>query len=422
VGAVAPASRRAVHAGAWVAVVVIAAALAVEVVVARHTFHDRANTHGLALSRVPAFLSGSQRLPATSRVPADAADAVPPTRHVRAWRTATRTPATLSLEVSGLDGAARLRWGLAASVTGRVRWQEPSLVVPREGESVVLSLDGVDLPAPGVLALVLEVPAGEVVEVRSVWLADAAGRRLPAIAALARPRLWYGGPNLVGHVLAATAVMGAATAGRVRGAGALLALGGAAIAMTGSRTALVAALLGGAWVLASFLPQRRRRWVALGVVVLAALAVGPVAGWLGRAGVWRLDDRNVVWRLGQMQDAWETMLAAPWTGGPLAESAHNFWLQLGGSYGLPGLIAAAWFTLGILWLARRWAGARGLGMAVAVLVLQIADDSLAYLGVSGPLALALAALAADRTGDVAAPSALAPPAVPTPGPRGDVIA
>ena len=334
--------------------------------------------------------AGTQRLAG----PEDAAAA--PAVHVRAWRVAPEAAVELSFEARLLGAADALRWGTAGSASGRVRWAPEPLALDGAWRDVALRIAPDERASPEVLAFALEVPPGAAVEVRRVRATDAGGVRVAAMAAPARPRAWYGWPNLAGHVVVATAAAGLATARRRVDGGAVALVAAAAVLLTGSRTALAALVVVVAWWAWLAAAPRARVWWAVGGAVLAAVAFGPASGLLGRAGVWTLDDRNVVSRLDQARAAWDALAASPWTGAALPESAHNLWLDLAGGYGVPGLAAAAWLTVGLLVVAWRRAGAPALGAVVGVLTLQLADVSLFFLGVSGPVLLAVAALGDER--------------------------
>lgn len=385
-----PLPRAAVRFGAGVAVAVLLVVLAFEVGVSRATFLDRQAGGADVVARALALAAGSQRLAG----PEDAAAA--PAVHVRAWRVAPEAVVELAFEARLLGAADALRWGTAGSAGGRVRWAPEPLALDGAWRDVALRVAPGERASPEVLAFALEVPPGAAVEVRRVRATDAGGVRVAAMAAPARPRAWYGWPNLAGHVVVATAAAALATARRRVDGGAVALVAAAAVLLTGSRTALAALVVVVAWWAWLAAAPRARVWWAVGGAVLAAVAFGPASGLLGRAGVWTLDDRNVVSRLDQARAAWDALAASPWTGAALPESAHNLWLDLAGGYGVPGLAAAAWLTVGLLVVARRRAGAPALGAVVGVLTLQLADVSLFFLGVSGPVLLAVAALGDER--------------------------
>ena len=235
----------------------------------------------------------------------------------------------------------------------------------------------------------ITVPAGAQVHVRAFSAVDAAGVTLPPSPMPTRASIWFSNPNSLGHALAAFGALAMALSGRFLPALLWGALGFVAIGLTGSRTAALALVVGGSWLLASHVPRRWRLPLAALVVLVAVAAVGLQGDALGRLGAWSWQEENVQTRLAQMSVAWEAMLAHPLSGSVLPSGAHNFWLDYAGMLGVPGLLAALWLTLGILYLAWRVRSARAFGVVITVLVLQLTDNSLVHFGVLMPAMLAL---------------------------------
>jgi O-antigen ligase len=230
---------------------------------------------------------------------------------------------------------------------------------------------------------------GAQLQLRNLQVHDAVGRPLALAASPYRPELWFGGPNGVGHALAASGALAIALAPRFAPALGVWGLGLLAVLLTGSRTAAVALLLGGGGLLALSLPRRRWWWLGVAAALGVALALSVGGETLGRVGAWSWEDRNVLWRIDQMGSAWATLRAYPWTGAPLSELAHNFWLQQAGTLGVPGLLAALWLTGGMLIWALRLRSARAFGVVGTVLLLQVSDISLWFVVVMVPAMWAL---------------------------------
>lgn len=112
----------------------------------------------------------------------------------------------------------------------------------------------------------------------------------------------------------------------------------------------------------------------------------------------------------------EAIGQAPWTGNgghpdvflevwqehgmpnELPVHAHNWWLQQGVAHGIPGIVAAMWFSLVLLWIAWRAGRWRGAILVMGVLALQVFDVTLLHWSVFSPLVLSVNALA--RPGEV----------------------
>ncbi len=262
------------------------------------------------------------------------------------------------------------------------------------------------------LSLHIGVPSGQTVQLRHVTLYDLKTHTpLPAHVSRQRVALWFEHANLAGHTIAVTAILFAYSA---RGlslqlVGVLLAL--AALYMTGSRAALFGGALGLLWALWLVQPrQRSRLLICTALMLLAALwaaLISPEV--LGRINPLLLlsgEGVNPISRWDIWQISWEALRTDPLTGLGvqsfasfmaihdfptylIATHAHNFWLQFGAAYGIPGLLAALWLTAGLLVIAWRWGRWRGLGLVVPVLIMQTFDYTLFYPGVLAPLLLGL---------------------------------
>jgi len=290
--------------------------------------------------------------------------------------------------------------GVAPLAPSRASWQEQPLALNAHWQQLEVVLDHPSLVDADTFRSPLRIVGSGAVEVRGFTLRGPDDARLTPLPQHLRQRLWFGGPNLLGHVLSMTGVMVMATSPSLAlaaGAGTLTIVGQV---FTGSRTATAVFVIVAVWLLLlAVRPGRRWPVVTVLVALLAVVSLTLEPADLGRLGVWSLDDRNVLSRSVEMRDAWEAMLADPWRGageGGLPALAHNAWLQLAGEYGVPGAVAGVWWALAVLVLAARWGGLRGLLVGLAFLALQLTDESWRYPGVFLPMLLGVSALAAER--------------------------
>lgn len=248
----------------------------------------------------------------------------------------------------------------------------------------------------------VEAEPGVVLELRNVELRSQTPDVANPTPMLLRVRqtLFTPHPNLAGHMLAMVALAIYATAATpwLAFVGMVSSLGG--IWLTGSRTAFFASLLGFALLFTFTL--KRWRWAVY--FFSATLVVGGLAfigtEQLGR--VLQFDDENVsrprIWSL-----AWQLFVEHPLTGvsasdfsaraaaeemivaGTGVSHAHNFWLYMASSYGLGGLVASLWLTIGLIVMVWQWSRWRGLAFILPILLMNMFDYSLFYIGVLLPL-------------------------------------
>jgi hypothetical protein len=210
-----------------------------------------------------------------------------------------------------------------------------------------------------------------------------------------RRSLWFGHPNNAGHLTLVTGLVALLTlrSGWAGLVAVLLTLFG--MASTGSRTAWLTGLVGLPWLLWFTCKPRDRLWV-FSVLVAAGGAVLAILGLdgLGRLRVVGIENnlsRPEIWRV-----AWKALTEHPWIGvGPGPQSfnayfmsvlgggapefvpnAHNLWLIFASEYGVFGLAAVLWLTLGLTWLAWRWGRWRGLAFVLPLFALNSYDYSL----------------------------------------------
>jgi O-Antigen ligase len=274
-------------------------------------------------------------------------------------------------------------------------WQPLKLklkVTPSESEA---TLDGV-----------LWVGSAEL-EVRRVQVVGS-GVLLESVPFVGRVALWFAQPNLLGHSLAALLLCGLSISRRGWLSLLLAMTGLGLIALTGSRTALLVVVVGIPLLAVQNLSLRARPIVLSVVVAVAVLALVFTPG-IRRDGLSILNDGNATPRTRIMQIAWQAVLEHPFGLGQgqfskyfeqhvgtvphdAIQHAHNFWLELATRYGFPGLIAAVWISLGLLFVAWKRARWRGLTLVTLLLALNITDNTLLYQGVFCPLILTLNAL------------------------------
>jgi O-antigen ligase len=298
-------------------------------------------------------------------------------------------------------------------------FSHPALnIVPgEEWQRYTLAIEHEALRELKQVSFLLQLEVGVDVALRDISLTSLTpDARQPLPSAFPRFDLWYLQANLAGHTFAATGLLLLllARSSWVGLGGLLIVLG--AIFLTGSRAAWLAALAGLPWLL-WLGTQGRARLLAFGSLGMITIAffLGVGGDALGRLQVWQAEDGNTVPRTEIWNSAWNTLMAQPWTGvgeqgfvsawqaqhpddrREVPTHAHNFWLQFGAAYGIPGLLAALWLSGGLLVIAWRWGRWRGLGLVVPVLIMQVFDYTLFYAGVLFPLILGLNMLRQERS-------------------------
>ncbi len=242
--------------------------------------------------------------------------------------------------------------------------------------------------------VVLRVAAGQAVEARAIHVSSNGGGVPRQIAFSPRAQLWYGDPNIAGHSVAMAGLVALSLTSSPGLAAILLAASGGAVALTGSRTALIALALG---AIALVMAQRRARRLRLLTLLAGALAVvallllrPEVLGSLSRfvidgnsvprQEIWRFamglsaERPWFGWGAGGFADAWQ--LAHAGASSPQVTHAHNLLLEFLVAYGIPGGLTVAVFSWGLLrvaWLRRRSAGAT---IALVALLLSTTDYTL----------------------------------------------
>lgn len=247
------------------------------------------------------------------------------------------------------------------------------------------------------------VGSGTTALVRAVSVSSlATGVQLPRSPRPMRVRYLGAHANQLGHsaatVLAAVLAVGAGLPAIAVAAGLTL----ANLWMAGSRAALVGTLM----ALALFLPSlrgRHRLWLpgVLLLVVGAAYLVWGTAGWDRSAGE-TPTSREAIW-----STAWSAVADHPLRGLPSSfadywrerqgtsgeiSHAHNLWLQIAVTYGIPGLLAMLWLTLGLILFAWRLGRWRGMILVIPPLLMNLFDYTLFHPSVLFPMILGMSAL------------------------------
>ena len=247
-----------------------------------------------------------------------------------------------------------------------------------------------------------------VVAVRNTELQDLSEAAIDPypLSTVIRQSFWTPHPNLAGHMIATfgLALLSLTRAGWLGFGGFILTL--FSLWLTGSRAAWVAALPGLLWLFWHICHPRTRRWIFPTLIIGAVCVLLVIGiGGLGRfrvLGVEELTARPVIW-----QAAWQAFQDNPWIGigssnfisyfqayftgvsNEVVTHAHNLWLAFASSYGVFGLLAALWLSVGLLYIAWHWGRWRGLALVIPVLVMNIFDYTLFFAGVLLPLIFAL---------------------------------
>lgn len=301
---------------------------------------------------------------------------------------------------------AGLRVAFAPEGTAPVSWSGPTLAPFEEWAAVRVPVPAAAISAGGQLRVLLRPETGTTVEVRKAALVGPNGPTGRSVALPQRGQLWFSHPNLAAHALVAAFLVAAALLRAPLALSALAAIGATGVSFTGSRTALIALLVvtlvlllrtsfrGPAWRRASVI-------VLIGSFLAVPILLGPIGARFSALGTGDGNQvqRGEIWAfaLGQMrsdplgldptsfQDAW--IEAHVGDARPAPSHAHNFWLQFGASFGVPGLLYALALSVALLLFTqpRRRPGAT-VAMA-GMLILQMADYTLTFLPVTVCLVL-----------------------------------
>jgi hypothetical protein len=301
-------------------------------------------------------------------------------------------------------------------ISGVHIFEHPVVTLPVGGDwhQIGVSITNEHVADHHTIGPLLHAESGSVVELRDVHLRTSTpGKAQPLPAAIGRVGAWFGHPNLLGHATAVLAAVALALALRTRTGwiGVLaLALAAAVLLLAGSRAAWLGFAAAVMLAAPSFVERRRRRTVVTtSILIVTSVAVAGAIG-LGRVGESIGADGNTVtraeiwhtaiaaWRSAPGLGVHDTALEAAWHRERPGDSrsapvhAHNFWLEYAQRYGTPGLVAALWLSLGLVfvaWRRRRWLG---LSVVVPVLVMNVLDFTITTPGVLAPMVIGLNAL------------------------------
>lgn len=231
--------------------------------------------------------------------------------------------------------------------------------------SIEAAYEGAEVPVGSVVRAIASIESGLSVNVgpAAINAYTASGEPSPLIHIAPTPRikLWYGHPNLAGHVIA-TMGLAALVAVPVMVTPLIAALTGVLTIWTGSRAAFwVAMVVGLAIILVRIGANKKRLWIVMvGVAVTSAILVMPFlpSRLTSSGGPSQISRKAIV------ETAVTAILKYPFgapfedfasywqsehkiAGQDVPQHAHNIWLDVGFKQGLFGLLGIFWLTVGI---------------------------------------------------------------------------
>lgn len=310
-----------------------------------------------------------------------------------------------------------VRVAFAPAGSSPLAWIGPTLVPGPERTHVSVPVPPGVVSTDGDLRVLVRAEPGTTVELVTASLHgpdSAVGR---PVALPQRGQLWFDHPNLAAHGIVAANLVVAALSANPLGIAAAAGVGMVGASLTGSRTAFLA-LVGSCalLVLVSFAHRRSGRAVAAGTMlvtlVVLGVTIGPLAPRLDMMGSGDGNQiaRPEIWAFALdalLDDPWATnriSFAEAWNAGnpgdqrPAPSHAHDLWLQYGAVHGVPGLLVALAFTVGLILVVRPRRHPRVLVGVLGLLALQLTDYTLFYFPVSLALMLLVAATR-DRSPD-----------------------
>ena len=240
--------------------------------------------------------------------------------------------------------------------------------------------------------------------------------RTPAI----RQSLWFGQPNLAGHTIASVGLAAVVLPGSLPSTLLILVMSITGVLLTGSRTALLAIVIGGALIVLAR-HERHRVWLGPSIAILTLVTAALVTSsllpgqkelhWLTfndgqttpRTSIWRAAGEAFIQHpltglVGARESFTTYWHASPQnTTGEAVQHAHDLWLQFAAMYGIFGLLASLWMTVALMWMGSRRGGGTGTVFVGTILFMNVLDYTLMYTGVFVPLILGLNALSAMAT-------------------------
>lgn len=209
-----------------------------------------------------------------------------------------------------------------------------------------------------------------------------------------RQKLWFPNENLAGHSFTAIGLVFLSVVQAFPAAllGFIMLL--VAVLLTGSRTALVVALLGGLVLLSLKAPKQYRRFLSVLALVILVLMAGvftfpealPVS--LRALSTEQEVSRLLIWRtaftasldypFGLPERDFTSFFAAQYPDLPSISHAHNFWLDFTAKYGIVGLLCSILLSFSMIYMVWKWAKWQGLIFILSMFMLQVFDFSLFY--------------------------------------------
>lgn len=300
---------------------------------------------------------------------------------------------------------------LFVPMVGVHRFRTPAIdAVPRHTwQTYTLAIPVVQQPESGRLTVRLQQPPGVSVALRNAVLRSvdtgAAAKAIPTI----RSAYLLGDSNLSGHMFTMLGLVAIMLAPNLLSSSIIFVVAVTSVLTTGSRTAWAVLLVAG-FILLWLAAEKRWKWilafVAVGGAMLGAFLFDAGAV-LGRLNLETFTAANSVTRPEIWRAAMQLMQEYPITGigdafaehwmrlksvqsGIMPLHAHNFWLQQAAEFGIPGLMGAVFFSVGLVAMAWQKRKIAGLILVSAVFVLNFMDYTLTFSGVYVPLIVGLA--------------------------------
>ena len=179
---------------------------------------------------------------------------------------------------------------------------------------------------------------------------------------------------------------------------------GLAIYLSGSRTALIAFIIGVTLKLLSTQQVKKIFTISFFIFLpLLSLIILLYPEYFSRLNGFEQNNisRQSIWRValhqihaypfgGNTEEFTKVYLRLyPQNKSAQVNHAHNFWLQMGVRFGILGILGALVLTLGIIWIAWKFGSWQGLSFVIPFFIMNILDYSLNYPAVWIPLVIGL---------------------------------
>ena len=210
--------------------------------------------------------------------------------------------------------------------------------------------------------------------------------------------------NIAGHSLVAIGLLCLLLSKRVNLFLLSFVVIGLAIYLSGSRTALIAFIIGTTLKLLSIKLNRKVFIVSFFILIsffsLTALLYpeyfsrlnGFEQNNISRQSIWRVALHQILaYPLGGNTEEFTNVYQRlyPQNKSDQVNHAHNFWLQMGVRFGIFGILGAFVLTFGIIWTAWNFGSWRGISFVTPFFIMNMLDYSLDYPGVWIPLVIGL---------------------------------